>query len=67
MEIINKYLTSKGFFMKLAKRSANYKGLFVLGMSLMAVGIATKIIVLSITGFVFLMISLVNRKKWQNN
>ncbi len=50
--------------MKLIKRSANYKGLFVLGMSLMAVGIATKIIALSITGFVFLMISLVNRNKW---
>jgi len=52
--------------MKLTKRSANYKGLFVLGMSLMAAGIAIKIAALSITGFVFLMISLVNRKKWQD-
>ena len=50
--------------MKLPKRSTNYKGLFVLSMSLMAVGIATKIAALSITGFVFLMISLVNRSKW---
>ena len=51
--------------MRKLRHSKNYKAFFVLGMSLFAVGIATKIYALSIAGFVFLIISLENKNKWQ--
>jgi len=48
------------------KKSTNFKALFVLGISLLAAGTGTDIIAISIVGFVFLIISLVNRKEWVN-
>ncbi len=49
------------------KRPPRYAAFVVLGIALLAVGIATKVYPISAAGFVFIIIGLVNRDKWTSS
>ena len=46
------------------KRAPNYQALFVIGIALLPVGIATANPAFLAIGLIFLLIGLTNRKKW---
>ena len=48
------------------RQTTNYRALFIIGISFLPVGIATKNPGIWIMGLIFLIISLVNRKEWQS-
>lgn len=47
------------------KSPPNYRALFIIGIAFLPIGISTENYVFSALGFIFMIVGLVNRKKWE--